>query len=349
MHGHIQKILRQEIIQTEERIRTFIKNFGYQGCHDPVVLTFGSDIESRLSHPNNRLADSITMRGFIGKIKEELNNGRHKHIFLEIEKDRDRVEIKLRPGQPLHVVDRYTLAKRFLVRRARHRNLGLRFGQGHWHLSVQQITGNGKRQLFNETSATSSLLAKAVALEILEMQISMPALFVTPRKHEKSRGDGVPEAYKVGDDKNDSMRICSLSHYENGSIFFEMRIANLAPHLPILLMLVALEEVIMKATHVDMQTIIDSHTYKPYKRYGDIQLGLGSHLDCLKKTFEGADIDRVMTATAQMAVAKTLIKNYQDYLEKGRYKDWYAPDELDTQKRALDESARRLKANGLIS
>lgn len=237
----IEQLLAAEIKAVQKRIKKLIRDpatleFWDIGEKRGPKITIGADIECLLELYDREDGQWLKLREL--PVAECLTF--EKYFLKALKKfcerppefDGDLYELNPHPGRPQAMIRRYLTLKKHFEAVAKDQGLHHRMGQGHWHLSLQSPED---KRFFNIRHPFMFQLACRQLLD----QLEAPALFVKPRQAELGTNMGASRAEVSW---QSSTSICaSFNKYPNGAPHYEMRLAHMAPYLPVLLILSAIE------------------------------------------------------------------------------------------------------------
>ncbi|HRQ60278.1 MAG TPA: hypothetical protein PLO23_01995 [Alphaproteobacteria bacterium] len=321
----IESLLAADIKATQRRIKRLMRDpatlaFWDLGKKRGPKITMGADIECLLEYYDRETAQFFGLMNpeipaslFI-KVLGDFDQKLHKLCEREPEFDGGLYELNPRPGKPQTMIRRYRALKKHFEAVAEQYGLRHRMGQGHWHLSFQSPEDG---RFFN---IEHPFLFHLACRQILD-QIAAPALFIKPRQAEYGTNNG---ARHLGLSWQSSGSICARrDKYPNGARHYELRLAHMAPYLPVLLILSAIERT-LKSRPADLNNppvptlqagalVSEYFTIEPEHKIR-VEGGPYSYHE-LFRTMEKSDfLDEHLPRLAKPLKA-ALLRNYRDFLK----------------------------------
>lgn len=301
----------------------------------PLEVTLGSDNEcfAYYRELGCKIGDNRSMSESV-RLIEKTYKACAAHLCREPFIDSDALELNLRPGRAGEIIETHTFLERTIAPIAEQHKWNFAMGAGHWHLSVSDTgrTSQRSRHLMNsyaEDKPAYSNFAIDLANNLVAIQLLCPALFLRPSRSEKER---VTYTDRVGLDREDN-RYCTVQlnreAYSNGSLMFEMRMANLAPFAPVLMLLHAVQRTLQGETI----RVEDYHFQNVYAKapiapgLGPLFVrGKGCYFDYLRQTGESGYLNRHMPDLKE-TLMRGCLDSYRTFLRTPTWSSMYSWDE----------------------
>jgi hypothetical protein len=322
--------LMQEILRIEKRVAHLGENpkvqkkWGLSGGRLRVVL--GSDNECYVRYKN-----SGKTIGYEPNLISDVYAACRSDLMKRPIIDSKALEFNLEAARAAGLIARHK--RLFDKAGALIDKAGLNFaaGAGHWHLSLVDEGAEDERQhVLNNQNRTDSdryagsyltkysAFAEKLAANLIALQSNCPALFLRPSRAEKpADGEVYTSTLAYARARSGTIQMDG-EKYPSGAYMFEMRIAHLAPYVPIMMMLHAVERT------------LKGETIAPYEGLDDGAVGLGDrfvrgpgcYLDYLRLTEKAGYLAQHFPDLAENLMRDS-VKAYALYLQTPAWSKTY--------------------------
>ena len=232
------------------------------------------------------------------------------------------LELNPTPGSATHIIKTVRELDRTVSALADQIGWDFAFGAGHWHLSIRDAEGI---HLMNGNACQRySPFAWQLASNVLALQTLCPALFLRPSRAEKDLLT-VENTKKIdvieGYGRSNTIQMNKEYYPYRAGPMFEVRMAHLAPYVPILMLLHAVERTLLghKITANDYNA--DAVTLKR----GDVFVrGRGCYLDYLNTTEKSGYLDSHFPHLRENLLTQCT-QSYQNFLQTPAWSVMYDP------------------------
>jgi hypothetical protein len=187
-------------------------------------------------------------------------------------------------------------------------------GEGQWHLSIED---KEKGHLINGCYSNAPF-ARLLADNLVTLQQLCPALFFRPKLTERLAFLET-EYIRASSNRKLSTVLADHERYMGGGNIFELRAANLAPYVPTLMLLHAIEQSLHGRA-------IDIHDYNEQAVTLDIGTsivrGKGCHFDDIKTTQQSGYLEQHFPALSD-ALIERAVRNYERFLRIPTWSNMY--------------------------
>lgn len=240
-----------------------------------------------------------------------------RHNLGEAEFDNKLFELNPKPSAPEEIIRCYALMEKRLETLCQQAGFDFRMGDGHWHISFSR--SSGEIIPFN-----NPFLRQLSITQILD-QTLLPALFIKPRQAEFNASPNAPDYIAARGSKFDaSIFESSFRPYEDGTMRREVRIAHMAPYLPVLMIVSAIERTLISRpetgvhpapAHLDISGPGQGYWVEPKDHdRRRVHKGKGGYLDYLHDSFAGDKLERLFPRIAP-TLKTALVESYIDYFD----------------------------------
>lgn len=355
----INNVLYLEVKKASRRVQNLLDNratreFWELGKNDQILVCIGADIEC-----------------LIGKYVEQSNMAKWRYLYeifndspddstkkflkalqrsVKMESissasfDSNMFEVRPLPGSPEEIITRFNLMEKRMKRLCQIGSYDFRMGQGHWHMSLSRSkSGPVDRQ--------HPFLQNLTNIQILD-QINIPAIFIKPRQAERTVSTITTAASLIGTSGfvRGSIYTDPFNRYADGNNMREIRLAHMAPCLPVLMILLALERVLISRPHSKNinpspeklkilydEIVTDVIPFDRDKR--KIHRGKGGYLNLLEESFDSGEIEKILPGIArELKIA--LVESYIEYLNT--HLEYYSLGYEDDERKLLQRKAYTL-------
>jgi len=287
--------LNEKLLQEALIIESRITNIGSEPHVNKVWKTVGP------LHVN--IGADIECYTFNRKHKEKLkenNDEEEKYLLTMVyEKckqdlcippiiDSNALELNPNPGDVRNITETYFKSSRDAKQVLDKLGWDFAMGAGHWHISIED-TGKSylHKNLMNEITTDNDIkrsrFSKLLAANILTLQCLCPALYLRPSRADKNIDETeFTSNIWAGDSPTSTIRTRGGT-YENGSLKFEIRMAHLAPYVPVLMSMHAIEQTLKNQT-INIADYNESAVTLEPGPYSTFTKGKGSYFNYIETT-----------------------------------------------------------------
>jgi hypothetical protein len=318
--------LKQELLHEIQAIESRIallgldpsvrKRWDLAGGKLRVVLGSDNECYTRDQDTNEYLDESDKADAFL----EHIFKACAAELTEEPAIDSSSLELNPNPGNATALIKCHNKLARDVKRIAKAFAIDFAMGAGHWHISLEDLAAHGERRFpFNapdhegeyrsegsneDPAPYYTALAHMFADNLIALQCECPALFLRPSRSEKPKDARVYTERLVHNCARSGTIQMNADTYPTGARMFEMRIATLAPYVPVLMMLHALERT-LKGERIEITQGLNP---------GDKFLGgRGRYLDYIKATVRSTYLSRFFP-TLRDPLIKKCVESYIGYL-----------------------------------